>query len=59
MKSLLTNSLATDQRVIAERKWRDGNRPKRPQKPCDTGLFSDEANQLDLCEMFQQPTNGE
>jgi hypothetical protein len=24
-----------------------------PQKPCDHGLFSDEADQLDLCEMFQ------
>jgi hypothetical protein len=23
------------------------------QKPCDHGLFSDEADQLDLCEMFQ------
>ena len=22
------------------------------QKPCDIGLFSDDANQLDLCEMF-------
>lgn len=26
---------------------------RAPQKPCDHGLFSDEADQLDLCEMFQ------
>jgi hypothetical protein len=25
----------------------------KPQKPCDIGLFSDEADQLDLVEMFQ------
>jgi hypothetical protein len=24
-----------------------------PQKPCDIGLFNDEADQLDLVEMFQ------
>ena len=27
--------------------------PAKPQKPCDHGLFSDAADQLDLCEMFQ------
>lgn len=26
--------------------------PMKEQKPCDVGLFSDEANQLDLIEMF-------
>lgn len=30
-------------------------RPRKPQKPCDVGLFSDDANQLDLVEMFQDP----
>lgn len=30
-------------------------KPKKPQKPCDVGLFSDEADQLDLVEMFQDP----
>lgn len=30
-------------------------RPKKPQKPCDVGLFSDDADQLDLVEMFQEP----
>jgi hypothetical protein len=34
-------------------------KPAKPQKPCDVGLFSDEADQLDLCEMFQdQPEDG-
>lgn len=28
-------------------------KPVVPQQPCDIGLFSDEADQLDLCEMFQ------
>ena len=28
-------------------------RPRQPQKPCDVGLFSNEADQLDLVEMFQ------
>lgn len=51
--------LTEDQRVTMERKWRAGIMPKRPQKTCDIGLFSDDANQLDLIEMFQDPTNGE
>jgi hypothetical protein len=28
-------------------------KPAKPQARCDIGLFSDEADQLDLCEMFQ------
>ena len=32
-------------------------RPRKPQAPLDFGLFSDEADQLDLCEMFQEPSN--
>jgi hypothetical protein len=28
-------------------------KPRVPQNACDAGLFSDEADQLDLCEMFQ------
>lgn len=60
MSALLKlNRLATDQRTIAERKWQAGLKPGKPQKPCDIGLFSDDADQLDLCEMFQQPTNEE
>jgi hypothetical protein len=30
-------------------------KPKKPQAPCDVGLFSDDADQLDLVEMFQEP----
>jgi hypothetical protein len=30
-------------------------RPKKPQKACDVGLFSDDADQLDLVEMFMDP----
>ena len=32
-------------------------KPAKPQQPCDIGLFSDDANQLDMCEMFMDPTN--
>lgn len=31
----------------------------KPQKPCDIGLFSDEADQLDLVEMFMDSTEEE
>ena len=27
-------------------------RPNKPQLPCDLGLFSDDADQMDLIEMF-------
>jgi hypothetical protein len=27
----------------------------KPQQPCDIGLFSDDANQLDLIEMLMEP----
>jgi len=30
-------------------------KPRKLQKPCDVGLFSDEADQLDLVEMFHDP----
>jgi hypothetical protein len=33
--------------------------PRKPQVGCDIGLFSDDAAQLDLIEMFQQPTTEE
>lgn len=33
--------------------------PRKPQQPCDVGLFSDDAAQLELIEMFQDPTNEE
>ena len=51
------NRLATDQRTVAERQWRKPKLAPKPQQPCDVGLFSDDANQLDLVEMLQEPTN--
>jgi hypothetical protein len=44
-----------DERTIAQRKWLEALRPTKPQVACDHGLFSDEALQLDLVEMFQDP----
>jgi len=46
-----------DEKIVAERKWQSGLRPAKPQLPADIGLFSDEASQLDLVEMLQDPTN--
>jgi hypothetical protein len=31
-------------------------KPAKPQKPCDVGLFSDEADQLDLVSFFTEQT---
>ena len=53
------NRLADDQRTLAERKWREGAKPSKPQQPCDIGLWSDDALQLDLIECLQEPTNEE
>jgi hypothetical protein len=43
--------------ALAKVKARAPLRPKKPQEPCDVGLFSDDHLQLDLVEMFQDPTN--
>ena len=51
------NPRATDERTIAERKWAAPIRASKPQQPCDHGIFGDEKDQLELCEMFQDPTN--
>jgi hypothetical protein len=40
----------TGERPIAKIKAAEPMRPAVPQKPCDIGLFSDEANQLDFIE---------
>lgn len=32
-------------------------KPRKPQQRCDVGLFSDDADQLDLVEMFQDPAD--
>ena len=57
--SFLLSPLSRDQKTIAERQWQQRKLAPAPQKPCDHGLFSDDADQLDLVEMFQDPTNGE
>ena len=46
-----------DEKTIAERKWRAPKLAAKPQQPCDHGMFGDEKDQLDLCEMFADPTN--
>lgn len=51
------NPLALDQKTVAERKWQAPTKAPKPQAPCDIGLFSDDANQLDLVEMLQEPVN--
>lgn len=51
-------SVTTADRIHAIRRARA--LPRKPQQPCDVGLFSDDAAQLDLLdiEMFQQPVEG-
>lgn len=44
-------------RLLLQRKANAPLKPDVPQKPADIGLFSDEAAQLDLIEMFEDPTN--
>lgn len=51
------NREATDQKIVAKRQWQAGSKARKPQLPCDVGLFSDEADQLDLVEMFQDPVD--
>lgn len=51
--------LTQDQAETARRLSAANLRPKVPQKPMDIGLFSDVLDQLDLVEMFQDPTNGD
>ncbi len=53
----LLNPRATDEKTVAERKWLAPIKPAKAQQPCDIGLFSDDHLQLDLVEMFQDPTN--
>lgn len=45
----------TPVRQQLERKAAAPLKPRKPQRSCDVGLFSDEAAQLDLVEMLQDP----
>ena len=51
------NEVAKDQKTVAERKWQAGKLAPVAQKPCDHGLFSDDAKQTDLIAILQ--TRGE
>jgi len=51
----LLNPLHVDQATLAQRKANAPLLAPKPQKPLDIGLFSDEANQLDLIEMLVDP----
>jgi hypothetical protein len=44
----VTNALAADQKVVAERAWRAPSKAPAAQAACDVGLFSDDAKQADL-----------
>ena len=55
MTPLGLKPLSVDQKTVAERKWQAGIKPGKPQIACDHGLFSDDALQLDLVEMLQDP----
>lgn len=41
--------------ALAKRKAAEPLKPKRPQEPCDLGLFGDAAAQLDLVDMARKP----
>ena len=48
-----------EQISLARLKARQPLRPSKPQKACDIGLFSDDANQLDIVDMFMDSTEEE
>jgi hypothetical protein len=50
----VTRSLHVDQTEIAKRKTSAPLKPKTPQKPCDFGLFSDDAKQSDLVDLARR-----
>ncbi len=45
------NPLSADQATLAQRKALAPLLAAKPQQPCDIGLFSDEAAQIDLLDM--------
>jgi hypothetical protein len=44
---------AADPAGLARLLARQPLRPRKPQNPCDIGLFSDDADQLDLVSLFR------
>jgi hypothetical protein len=59
LQIVLPGAETVPQGVLAQRRADAPIKPAKPQQPCDVGLFSDEADQLDLCEMFQDSTEEE
>lgn len=49
----LLQPIGRDEVEIAKRKTAEPIRPKAPQHPCDLGLFSDSAKQLDLIDVLR------
>jgi hypothetical protein len=43
-----------DQAGMLKRRAVAALKPSKPQLPCDVGLFSDEADQLDLVSLFRE-----
>lgn len=54
---LRIDGTAPDPAGLAKRLAAAPMRPSKPQAPCDVGLFSDDADQLDLVEMCQDPAD--
>jgi hypothetical protein len=50
----LLNCLQCDQRKLAAMRARAPLKPRAPQNPCDLGLFSDDARQLDLVTLSKE-----
>jgi hypothetical protein len=50
---------ADDPRVTAQRKADAPLRPRAMQEPCDHGLFSEESQQTDLCDLARGLTRRE
>ena len=44
----ICNRSATDQKSVAERRWRERTPARVAQAPCYIGLFSDDAKQAEL-----------
>lgn len=45
---------APDVASMLRKRAQEPLRPGKPQAPCDVGLFSDEADQLDLASLFRE-----
>lgn len=57
MTALGLKPRSVDEKTVAERKWRAGLRPSKPQLPADVGLFSDDADQLEMTVEMFMPVN--